>query len=648
MVTNNLQLLRASVHSPSLEVGNVNHNIENILKHMAIASNAQTDIALFPELCISGYSCADLFYQKILLDGCKHGLKVIKKASQKLGLTCLIGLPMTLKGRLYNMAAFISHGSVLGFIPKRNLPNTKEYYEERWFSSGENESTQKIVFDDQEVFFGTRLLFQAKDFEECIFGVEICEDLWAPNPPSSEMSLSGGNIFLNLSASNEVIGKVHYRRELVKQQSARCLSAYLYASAGPNESTTDTVFSGHCLIAENGVLLKESERFCFDGSHTVADIDVGKLNHDRLKSSIFAKESFNNQYVLVPFELKPRGDERFKETMHRIVSPQPFVPENNDQRSQVCQEVFSIQAAGLIKRLKYINSRKSVIGLSGGLDSTLAFLVTLKAYQALGYSPKDICAITMPGPGTTHATKNNAQELCTLLGASFQTIDIMKSLEQHLEDIQHKANEYDVVFENSQARERTQILMDVANQVNGIVIGTGDLSELALGWCTYNGDQMSMYHVNSGVPKSLVRYLIEWSASVEHTGEIQKTLQKICETPITPELLPTDGEKITQKTEDIIGFYELHDFFLFYVLRYGFTPEKILFLANKAFRGKYDTTIIKKWLFVFYKRFFHYQFKRSAMPDGVKIGSIALSPRGDWRMSSDSEVKLWLENFNSS
>ena len=614
---------------------------------MAIASNAQADIVLFPELCISGYSCADLFYQKTLLDGCKHGMKTIKKASQKLGLTCLVGFPMVLKGRLYNVAAFVSHGSVLGFIPKQNLPNANEYYEERWFSSGTNESTQKVDFDGQEVFFGPRLIFQAKDFHECIFGVEICEDLWAPNPPSGEMALSGGNIFLNLSASNEILGKAHYRRELVKQQSARCISAYLYASAGPSESTTDIVFSGHCLIAENGVLLKESERFCFDGSHIMADIDVGKLNHDRLKNSAFVKKSFNNKYVVISFELKPRGDERFQETMYRSISSHPFVPESNEQRSQVCQEIFSIQVAGLIKRLKHIGSQKSVIGLSGGLDSTLAFLVILKAYQKLDYSPKEICAITMPGPGTTQATKNNAQELCSLLGASLQTIDIMKSLHQHLEDIQHKANEYDIVFENSQARERTQILMDVANQINGIVIGTSDLSELALGWCTYNGDQMSMYNVNSGVPKSLVRYLIEWSAETEHIGEVQKTLQRICETPITPELLPTNGEKITQKTEEIIGPYELHDFFLFYVIRYGFTPEKILFLANKAFKEKYDTTVIKKWLFVFYERFFRYQFKRSAIPDGVKVGSVALSPRGDWRMSSDSEVKLWLENLDS-
>ncbi len=643
-----LQFLRVTVHSPPLEVANVNYNINNIVEHLKIASNKQSKIALFPELCISGYTCGDLFYQKNLLDACKKGLKIISKVSAKTNMTCIVGLPIELKGRLYNVAAFISQGNLLGLIPKSYLPNKNEYYENRWFSSGKTELTQTIIFGEQKVLFGPRLLFQARDFEECIFGVDICEDLWAPNPPSSEMALNGGNVFLNLSASNETLGKANYRRDLVKQQSARCLSAYLYASAGPNESTTDTVFSGHCLIAENGVLLKESQLFCFDGSYIISDIDIGRLTHERLKSSVFSTFSSSSTYTTIPFELnllKKNRDKCFIKNLYRSIPPKPFVPEDKSERSKVCQEIFSIQTAALVKRLKKVGSIKNVIGLSGGLDSTLAFLVTLKAYQILGYSSKDIIVITMPGPGTTQTTKKNAQKLCTLLGASLRTIEITNALNQHFKDIQHEIGQYNIVFENSQARERTQILMDIANQINGIVIGTGDLSEIALGWCTYNGDHMSMYQVNSGVPKTLVYSLVEWFSEVEYKGEIQEVLKSICDTPISPELLPTDGERITQKTEEKIGPYELHDFFIFYMIRYGFHPKKILFLAETAFNKKYNQVTIKKWLIIFYKRFFKYQFKRSAMPDGVKIGSVALSSRTDWRMPSDADVKLWLESL---
>ena len=628
-------------------MANVRHNVDKIKEHLGVASEHQADIALFPELCLSGYTCADLFYQKKLLNECEDALREVAEASQKYQLSCAVGLPFFVDGRLYNTAAFISHGDIVGLVPKSHLPNRNEYYEGRWFSAGPPSPRQELILHGRKVFFGTHLLFQPDDFRECILGIELCEDLWAPNPPSSEMSLSGANVFLNLSASNETLGKLDYRRSLVEQQSARCLSAYLYASAGPNESTTDTVFSGHCLTYENGILLAESERFRFEGTHIVADIDVERLNHDRLKNTIFSESPSNEKYIRVSFKLGSRNKERFTKKLYRPIVTHPFVPQEKGSRSKTCEEIFSIQTAGLTKRLRLLGCRKNVIGLSGGLDSTLALLVMLQTYKNMGYPVRDIIAVTMPGPGTTHTTKNNAQKLCEQLGTSLRVIDISSAVKEHLREIAHPDGQHDITFENSQARERTQILMDVANQVGGIVVGTGDLSELALGWCTYNGDQMSMYHVNAGVPKTLVRYLIEWFADTKYEGEVQKLLKDVSNTPITPELLPPDGDRIVQKTEEAIGPYELHDFFLYYVVRHGFTPKKILFLAETAFVKTHSRKEIKKWLLIFYKRFFQNQFKRSAMPDGVKIGSVALSPRADWRMPSDAEARIWLDELKT-
>ena len=635
------QFLRVSVHSPQLEVANVNYNTERILEHLELAQKQNCDLSVFPELSICGYTCSDLFYQSKLLEECESALKKIAQSTALKKMSCIVGIPIRHRNKTYNCAIFIGGSKIIGVVPKIHLPNTNEYYELRWFSSGRDLISDKISIAGQEARFGTDLLFSPENFSSLILGIEICEDLWSPIPPSSQMALCGANIICNLSASNETLGKADYRRELVKNQSARCIAAYLYASAGMHESSTDLTFSGQSMIYQNGILLSENQRFALDGSYAISDIDIEKLNHDRSKNRCFADHSSEMSYEIISYESPPYDESKFDINFYHPVSKTPFVPQNKQERDKHCREISSIQTAALIKRLRFIGTKHSVIGVSGGVDSTLALLVTVKSYDLLKWPRQNIKAISMPGMGTTKLTKDNIEQLCKVLDVDFKEIDIVGSVERHFQDISHPPDVYDVTFENAQARERTQILMDTANQIQGIMIGTGDLSELALGWCTFNGDHMSMYHINCGVPKSLVRYLIKWYAQSEYSEETGRILKSIYDTPISPELLPPQEGNISQKTEELLGPYELHDFFLYYFMRYGFKPEKIRFLALKAFGREYSERKLKKYLDIFLERFFQNQFKRSAMPDGVKVGSISLSPRGDWRMPSDAMSDLW-------
>ncbi len=564
--------------------------------------------------------------------------------AQMAEIAVVVGLPLAVDGKLFNCAAFIADGRVQGLVPKTYLPSTNEFYEERWFTSGSLASRETLELAGYETPFGRDLLFAADNLPGCTIGIELCEDLWAVNPPSGDMALGGATVLINGSASNELLGKVDYRRDLVRQQSARCLAAYLYAGAGSGESTTDLVWAGHSLIAENGALLAETERFRFETQMAVADIDVQRLVHERLRNNAYGSAAPSRSFREIRFRLP--GEERWS-TDEPLIRPMlartPFVPDDPARRAAHCREIFSIQAVGLAKRLRHTGTRKVTIGVSGGLDSTLALLVIAKAFDLAGLPRAGIIAITMPGFGTTARTRSNAEQLAEFLGATLRVIPIGDAVRQHFRDIGHDEGRHDVTYENAQARERTQVLMDVANQVGGFNVGTGDLSELALGWCTYNGDHMSMYHVNAGVPKTLVRFLVEWAAEAEFTGETAAVLRDICATPITPELLPLgqDGE-LAQITEDTIGPYELHDFFLFYTVRHPFAPRKVFLLARQAFAGQYDAATILRWMRLFYGRFFSQQFKRSAMPDGPKVGSVALSPRGDWRMPSDASAALWL------
>jgi NAD+ synthase (glutamine-hydrolysing) len=636
--------LRGAVVVPELRVADVQYNSHKILEGLEQAAARGSQLALFPELCLTGYSCGDLFYQSLLLGRARSALQLIAEAAGRHRIAAVIGLPLEVDGRLYNCAAFVSDNSVLGIVPKTYLPTTNEYYEERWFTSSTHCPVESVDIDGRNVPFGTHLLFQASNVPGCLIGIEICEDLWAVQPPSGNMALAGATLFLNPSGSNEVLGKSDYRRDLVKQQSARCLAAYLYAGAGPGESTTDVVYAGHALIAENGSVLAETERFHFSSQMAVADIDVQRLVHERLKNSSFSSAEPSQSYRKISFDLSAFSS--LSPLLRPGLSQTPFVPADPSQRANHCQEIFSIQSTGLAKRLKHIRTTHVSLGLSGGLDSTLALLVTIRAFDTLALERSGIVAVTMPGFGTTSRTRHNAERLATLLGVTLRQISIRDAVRQHFQDIGHDEGVYDVTYENAQARERTQILMDIANQVGGFTVGTGDLSELALGWCTYNGDQMSMYHVNAGVPKTLVRYLIEWCADSLFAGETSEVLRDICATPITPELLPLgDGETLQQETEVTIGPYVLHDFFLFYTVRYAFSPRKVFYLACQAFDALYPPGEILRWMQVFYHRFFTHQFKRSAMPDGPKVGSVALSPRGDWRMPSDASSALWQQEL---
>ncbi len=627
---------------PELKVADVEFNTKEIINALQKAKNEGAEIVLFPELAITGYTCADLFYQSKLRKEAANALVEIAKVSGLLEITAVVGLPVEANGKLYNCAAFLSNGNILGIVTKTYLPTTGEFYEERWFSSEKDRTTEFVNIGGNEISFGADMFFFTENFPELKIGIEICEDLWAVIPPSSELALAGATLLLNPSASNEILGKFEYRKELVRQQSARCIAAYVYSSAGANESSTDVVYSGHALVAENGSILAESSRYSFETQMTLVDIDLERLVNDRIRNSSFSKAKPKQEFREIPFTLARSS----KEKLIRIIPRMPFVPSDISKRNANCEEIFLIQSTGLAKRLKHTTSKKVVLGLSGGLDSTLALLVCIKAFEILNLDTKGILCITMPGFGTTDRTRSNAETLAVELGTSLQIISIADAVLQHFKDIGQDVNTHDITFENSQARERTQILMDMANKENALVIGTGDMSELALGWCTYNGDQMSMYGVNAGIPKTLVRYLIEWRADAEYKNNIGKILHDICNTPVSPELLPAKDGEIVQKTEEVVGPYLLHDFFLYYMLRMNYSPSKIFVFAKQAFASEFDDNTILQWMKVFYKRFFSQQFKRSAMPDGPKVGSVALSPRGDLRMPSDASANLWLAEID--
>ncbi len=634
--------LRIAVVTPALKVADVPYNLEQIRAAVLTASQDHCRLLVFPELCITGYSCADLFLQPTLLGAAWQALEELAALSGREKVALAVGLPLAIRGRLFNCAAFLAGGRLLGLVPKQYLPNSQEFYERRWFTPGGSVPVVTVDWGGQAVPIGTDLLFQADLLPDCRIGIEICEDAWVANPPSGLLAIRGATVLLNLSASPETLGKGSYRRDLVRAQSARCLAAYAYASAGPGESTTDLVFSGHSLIAENGQILAESELFSFTTRIARADIDVARLTAERLRSSSFGDGLAPSPPRVIPFHLGDIPAEVFS----RLVPQTPFVPTGNRERAERCREVFALQTTGLAKRLLHTGSRQVVIGISGGLDSTLALLVTCRAFDRLELPREGILAVTMPGFGTTARTRGNAEGLAELLGVTLRIISIDNAVRGHFVDIGHDPKCHDITFENAQARERTQILMDLANQVGGLVIGTGDLSELALGWCTYNGDHMSMYAVNCGVPKTLVRYLIEWCAEEEFSGQAAQILHDIGATPVSPELLPpAPNDEISQHTEDQVGPYLLHDFFLYHALRLQFPPRKILFLARRAFGDRYPEEEIRRWLLVFYRRFFAQQFKRSCLPDGPKVGSVALSPRGDWRMPSDACATLWLNEL---
>ena len=639
MLLRDLGMIRVAAVSPALKVADVAFNLAAIEEATLQAADQGAQLVVFPELALTGYSCGDLFYQQSLLEAVRDGLKTLTTLSDQTGMILIVGAPVRQSGRLFNTAIVMSHGRICGVVPKTYLPNTQEFYEERWFSSAADLVDDQLTWLDETPPFGTDLLFDVDGMPDCLFGIEICEDGWVANPPSGGMAVAGATLLINLSASPEILGKCSYRRALVESQSARCLAAYVYASAGPGESSTDLVFSGHSLVAENGQILAETQRFQFTSQMAIADIDIQHLVHERLRNNSYAASQTDQDSLLVPVEVAERSAIK----LLRPIARSPFVPADVAERQGRCEEIFAIQTTGLMKRLMHTNSQKVVLGLSGGLDSTLALLVTVKAFDRLKQSRDNILAVTMPGFGTTDRTRGNAEVLARELSVDFRTISIDAAVYQHFTDIGQNPEIHDITYENSQARERTQILMDLANQIGGLVVGTGDLSELALGWATYNGDHMSMYGVNSSVPKTLVRYLIEWCAEAEFSGRTAEVLHDICATPVSPELLPPDADGgISQVTEEHVGPYELHDFFLFQVVRNQFAPRKILDLASRAFDGDYSQAEILKWLKLFYLRFFAQQFKRSCLPDGPKVGSVSLSPRGDWRMPSDASAALWL------
>ena len=624
--------VRVATVSPELTLGDVASNVAVLKGEMQRLAQEGCRLIVFPELSLTGYSCADLFYLRTLQQQALAGAQELAEASSGLGCCLIVGLPLAVQGRLYNVAAVIAAGEILGFVPKTFLPNAGEFYERRWFSPAE---TLTSGHTDDGTPIGTDLLFEATDLPGFVVGVEICEDLWTVIPPSSHAAVAGATLLANPSASNELLGKVHYRRTLVTQQSARCLAAYVYAGASAGESSTDTVYSGHGIIAENGMLLSETERFSFDTRSVMSDVDLQRLEHERLRSTAFRDAAATKSFTHVTFHL---GDHRgpAHDGLRRPISAHPFVPPAGVNRTAVCEEIFAIQATGLARRLRQTKSKTAVLGLSGGLDSTLALLVMIEALKRAQMPREAGLTITMPGFGTTARTKGNAEKLAEALGIPLRTIPIGPAVEQHFKDISHPPGLHDVTYENAQARERTQVLMDVANQTGGIVVGTGDLSESALGWCTFNGDHMSMYHVNVGVPKTLVKYIIEWCAAELYAAEAGAILHDIIDTPISPELLPVGADgSLEQKTEDTVGPYELHDFFLFHFVRHGCGKAKILYLAEQAFGDKYSVEVIERWLTAFLRRFVQSQFKRSSMPDGPKVGTVALSPRGDWRMPSD-------------
>lgn len=629
---------------PAVKVADCEYNTLQIENIIAQAEGKGVEIIVFPELCITGYSCQDLFRQSLLLEQVEASMLMLLDFTRNLDIISIVGLPVVVGDMLLNCAAVIQKGDLLGLIPKTYLPNYSEFYEKRWFASSQDLQPTEIRFAGNKILVTSQpTLFKTCD--GVLFGIEICEDVWAPAPPSNRLALAGADMTFNLSASDELIGKHKYLKSLLSQQSARTISGYIYSGCGFGESSQDVVYTGNAFIYENGQLLAEGERFSFKPQVIISQIDIEKLRSERRNNSTYvnAQREHDARIVNAHTTVAQRDFE-----LIRDVDPHPFIPGQEDMGTS-CNEIFSIQVAGLAKRLVHTNYKTVVLGISGGLDSTLALLVCVKTFDKLGWSRKGIVGVTMPGFGTTNRTHNNAVTLMESLGVTIREVSISAAVEQHFKDIGHDMSVHDVTYENSQARERTQILMDLGNQLGGLVIGTGDLSELALGWATYNGDHMSMYGVNAGIPKTLIRHLVQYVAeSVDDTS--RETLLDIIDTPVSPELIPADEDgNIRQKTEELVGPYELHDFFLYYVLRFGFRPLKIFMLASKAFNGNnngttfYDDATIKKWLTIFLRRFFSQQFKRSCLPDGPKVGSVSLSPRGDWRMPSDASSTLWLK-----
>ena len=634
--------IRVAAATPVIRVADCGYNADRIIELIEEAQKQDIKLVVFPELCITGYTCGDLFLQDTLLREAIESVRKIASYTKGIDPIVVVGFPYLVKGKLYNTAAVIQDGRVLGLIPKISIPNYTEFYEARHFTSGIVDPIL-INFMGEELYFGSRILFQNNEMPEFILGVEICEDLWIPQSPSVNHCIAGASVIVNLSASDELTGKDAFRRELVKNQSAKLVCGYLYADAGEGESTTDVVYAGHNLFVEIGTLLSESVPF--QNGMMSTELDLGKLKSERRRMHTYLGQN-TNQYQVIPFSFCQIKQELPELNLTRGIDHAPFVPHNKAEREKRCQDIITIQAFGLKSRLAHINGSCVVVGISGGLDSTLALLVTDKAFELLGYDKKGIIAVTMPCFGTTDRTYQNAIYLASCLGVTFMEVPIREAVELHFKNIGHDPNQHDLTYENSQARERTQVLMDIAGKYNGFVVGTGDMSELALGWATYNGDHMSMYGVNTSVPKTLVRYLVEYFADTTEDKRLSNVLKDILDTPVSPELLPPKDGEISQKTEDIVGPYELHDFFLYYILRFGFEPSKVYHLAKIAFAGRYEDTEILKWLKVFYRRFFTQQFKRSCLPDGPKVGSVSVSPRGDLRMPSDASAALWMKELD--
>lgn len=645
--------IKVAAAIPSVKVADTQYNLAEIEKQVIIAEGEGVEIIVFPELSLTGYSCQDLFHQQILLDNIETSVIQLLDFTRQLDITVIVGAPICADSVLLNCALVIQHGKLIGIVPKTYLPNYGEFYEKRWFASSQDLQFQSIYYVGEKITISSDIqLFTTSQGVK--FGIEICEDLWAPIPPSNQLTLAGAELIFNLSASDDLIGKHNYLKSLVTQQSARTISGYIYSGCGFGESTQDVVYGGNGFIYENGQLLAEAKRFEIESQLIISEVDIEKLRTERRSNTTFVNAQrpsvmqrlrANNQLPLQNITACIPASIQRDFVLTRLVDKYPFIPKGDKLREH-CEEILNIQVCGLAKRLSHINCKTVVIGVSGGLDSTLALLVATQTFDKLGYDRRGIIGITMPGFGTTDRTYNNAITLMQDLGITIREISIAASVKQHFTDIEHNIDVHDITYENSQARERTQILMDISNQVGGIVIGTGDLSELALGWCTYNGDHMSMYAVNVGIPKTLIKHLVSYVAENGVEDSIKLTLEDIVNTPISPELTPADENgEIVQKTEDLVGPYELHDFFLYYVLRFGFRPKKIFWLAQQAFKEEYADGIILHWLRIFYKRFFSQQFKRSCLPDGPKVGSVSLSPRGDWRMPSDAMTTDWIKDL---
>lgn len=629
--------LKVAAVTPKIKVADPKYNAKVIIEQIKETAEKNAKLMVFPELCITGYTCGDLFLQEILLKEAKNALEEIVKATGNVDALIFVGLPLEKDCCLYNVAAVINHGKLLGFVPKYHIPSYGEFSEARYFAKGNTKPLDyRFVSSDMDVTvpFGTNIVFTSDAITGLGVACEICEDIWAADTPSTEHAAAGATVMVNLSASNEIVGKDEYREMLVKSTSARLLAGYIFTSCGEGESTQDLVFGGHNLIAESGTILAQTKRF--ESETLITDLDIHRIRMERRRINTFTS-SQNENYVKVPFELKCEDT-----VLDRVFAKMPFVPDDSKLRNKRCDEILSIQCYGLKKRYEHIGCRKAIIGVSGGLDSTLALLVTAKTFDLLNIPRENIIAVTMPCFGTTDRTYDNACRLAKMLGATLEEINIKEAVTVHFKDIKQPVDKHDVTYENSQARERTQILMDISNRENGLVIGTGDLSELALGWATYNGDHMSMYGVNAGVPKTLIRYLVKYYAQTCGDKDLENVLLDVLDTPVSPELLPPVDGTISQKTEDLVGPYELHDFFLYYMLRLGFEPAKVYRVAREAFVGEYDDATILKWLKTFYKRFFSQQFKRSCLPDGPKVGSVGLSPRGDLHMPSDASVATWI------